>query len=268
MSAIIYEVKDRIAKIVLNRPEARNALNKDMVKLLGEALDNAANDENVHVVVISAAGDKAFSAGFDLKESISAPILGIENRRENTRWELDTWLKIWDMKKPVIAAVRGFCIGGGNHLALMCDMIIAAEDAQFGEPEIEFSYIPDILIQPFKMPPNKVRELMMLGEMMSASEMYRVGTVNKLVPAEKLDEEAMKLAAKIAAMPKAAIAMLKTQINKAYEFMGFKHSADFAAELFNLCRLNQMDTDTEFNNIVKKDSLKAAMDWKKKQKAK
>ncbi|MDR1730731.1 MAG: enoyl-CoA hydratase/isomerase family protein [Synergistaceae bacterium] len=263
MSALIYEVKDHIAKITLNRPETRNALSRELVELLSEALDKAADDKEVYVLIIAAAGDKAFSSGFDLKESISSPILGIENRRENTRWELDTWLKIWDMKKPVIAAVRGFCIGGGAHLALMCDMIVAAEDAQFGEPEIGFSYIPDILIQPYKLPPNKARELMMLGEMMSASELYRIGTVNRIVPADKVDEEVMKIAQKLASQPRVALGMLKTQINKAYEIMGFKHAADFAAELFNLCRLNQMDTDTEFNEIVKKEGFKAAMEWKK-----
>ena len=265
MSVLLYSVEDHIARIVLNRPEARNAITQEMVEHLGASLDKAASDDNVHVVVISAAGDKAFSAGFDLKESIVSPVLGIENRRANTRFELDTWMKIWNMSKPAIAAVQGYCIGGGVHLAFMCDMIVAADDAQFGEPEIKYSYIPDILIEPFKMPFNKARELMMLGEMMSAEELYRCGTVNKLVPAAKLEEETMKIAAKVAAMPRAAVGMLKYQMNKAYEFMGFKHSADFAAEMFNLCRLNQMDADSEFNEIVKTQGLKAAMDWKKNQ---
>jgi enoyl-CoA hydratase len=265
VSSLIYEVKDRIGRIILNRPEARNAITQEMVERLGESLDKAAADENVRVVVISAAGEKAFSAGFDLKESIASPVLGIENRRANTRFEQDTWLKIWNMPKPVIAAVQGYCIGGGVHLALMCDFLIAADNASFGEPEIAFSYIPDILIEPFKMPFNKARELMMLGEMMSAEELYRCGTVNKIVPLSQLEEEAMKMAAKIASLPGAAIGMLKYQMNKAYEFMGFKLANDFAAELFNLCRLNQMDTDTEFNDIVKTQGLKAAMDWKQRQ---
>ncbi|MDR2137488.1 MAG: enoyl-CoA hydratase/isomerase family protein [Synergistaceae bacterium] len=265
MNSLIYEVKDRVAKIVLNRPEARNAITQEMVERLGESLDKAAADKDAGVVVISAAGEKAFSAGFDLKESIASPVLGIENRRANTRFEQDTWLKIWNMPKPVIASVQGYCIGGGVHLAFMCDMLIAADNAQFGEPEIAFSYIPDILIEPFKMPFNKARELMMLGEMMSAEDLYRCGTVNKVVPLARLEEETMKIAAKLASLPGAALGMLKYQMNKAYEFMGFKHSNDFAAELFNLCRLNQMDTDTEFNNIVKTQGLKAAMDWKERQ---
>jgi len=262
MSSLLYEVNNHIARIILNRPESRNAITQEMVGLLGEYLDKAASDKDVRVVVISAAGEKAFSAGFDLKESIATPVLGIENRRENTRFEQDTWLKIWNMPKPAIASVQGYCIGGGVHLALMCDLLIAADNAMFGEPEVAYSYIPDILIEPYKMPFNKAREMMMLGEMMSAEELYRFGTVNKIVPLAKLEEETTKMAEKIVSLPQAAIHMLKYQLNKAYEFMGFKHSNDFAAELFNLCRLNQMDTDVEFNEIVKTQGFKAAMDWK------
>jgi len=266
LSSLIYEVKNHIARIILNRPEARNAITQEMVELLGVSLDKAAADKDVRVVVISAAGDKAFSAGFDLKESITSPVLGIENRRENTRFEQDTWFKIWNMPKPAIASVQGYCIGGGVHLALMCDLLIAADNAMFGEPEIAYSYIPDILIEPFKMPFNKARELMLLGEMMSAEELHRFGTVNKVVPLAKLEEETMKMAEKIVSLPRYAVSMLKYQLNKAYEFMGIKHSNDLAAELFSLCRLNQMDTDTEFNEIVKTKGLKAAMDWKEGQK--
>lgn len=266
MESVKYEVQNHIARITLNRPESRNALTREMVSLLGRSLDQAATDKDVYVVVIAAAGEKAFSAGFDLKESIVTPITGIEKRRENTRWELDTWLKIWNMDKPVIASVQGYCIGGGVHLALMCDMIVASDDAIFGEPEIGFSYVPDILIHPYKLPPNKARELMMLGEFISANDLAQYGAINKVVPLANLEEETMKYAEKLATQPRAAIGMLKTQINKAYEFMGFRHATDFAAEIFNLCRLNQMDADAEFNEIVKKDGLKAAMEWKKSQK--
>jgi len=262
MSSLIYEVKDHIARIILNRPEARNAITQEMAERLGESLDKAAADRDVRVVVISAAGEKAFSSGFDLKESITSPVLGIENRRENTRFEQNTWFKIWNMPKPAIASVQGYCIGGGVHLAFMCDLLIAADNAMFGEPEIAYSYIPDVLITPFKMPFNKAREMMMLGEMMNAEELYRCGTINKIVPLAKLEEETMIMAQKIASMPTVAMSMLKYQLNKTYEFMGIKNSNDLAAELFNLCRLNQMDTDVEFNEIVKTRGLKAAMDWK------
>ena len=268
MSSIIYKVENHIARIILNRPEARNALTRELILNLGKCLDNAASDDDVRVVLLSSAGEKAFSAGFDLKESIVDPAVGVKARREDTMFELTTWQKIWDLEKPVIAAVQGYCIGGGVHLALMCDMIIASEDSKFGELEIAFSYVPDILIEPYKMPSNIARQLMMTGEFMDAEVLWRCGTINKLVPFEKLEEESMELARKLAAVPPLAMGLLKRQLNKAYEFMGMKHSMDYAAELFNLCRIDQMTSESEFNEIVKTQGLKAALEWQKRKKEK
>jgi enoyl-CoA hydratase len=268
MSILIYEKKDDIGRIIINRPEVRNAINSALVTKLNATLEEVANDDSVRVVIISAAGDKAFSAGFDLKESISSPIIKVPERREDTRFELDTWLKIWDMPKPVIAQVQGYCIGGGLHLALMCDLLIASDDAKFGEPEIQYSYIPDILIEPWKLPFNKARELLYLGGFISAKELYNLGVVNRIVPFEKLEEETLKIAKHLANMPQDTMKMLKYQVNKTYEIMGFKNSMDFAAEMFNLCRINQAQSESEFNEIVRTKGLKAALEWKEKQKQK
>ena len=266
-NTVLYRVDEHIAFVTLNRPEARNAITRELVKELGAAFDKAAVDDDVHVVLLSATGEKAFCAGFDLKESIVSPIMDIESRRKHTLSELSTWQKIWNMDKPVIAAVQGYCIGGGVHLALMCDIIIASEDSKFGELEIAFSYVPDILIEPYKMPSNIARQLMMTGEFMDAEVLHRCGTINKLVPLEKLEEESLELARKLAEVPRVAMGLLKRQINKAYEFMGMKQSMDYAAELFNLCRIDQMSSASEFNEIVKTQGLKAALEWQKKKKA-
>jgi len=268
MSVILFEKTGHIGKIILNRPEARNAFNRELIGKLEEALDQANADEDVHVIVISAAGDRAFSAGFDLKESISDPIIEVGKRRSNTEKELSSWQKVWNAKKPVIAEVQGYCIGGGLHLAFMCDMIIASEDAKFGEPELGFSYVPDILIEPWKLPMNKARELLYLGEFMTAQELHSYGVVNKVVPLASLEEETMKVAEKIASMPKDAVTILKYQLNKTYEIQGLKNAMDFAAELFNLCRINQAHTEGEFNEIVREQGLKAAISWKEDQKNK
>lgn len=266
MSIILYQKERHIARIILNRPEARNAINQALVEKLGDALDEAARDHDVHVAVISATGDKAFSAGFDLKESVGNPIVDVPARRENTQFELGTWLKIWEMNKPVIASVQGYCIGGGLHLALMCDLLFAAEDAKFGEPEVAYSYIPDILIEPWKLPFNKARELLYLGEFMSAAELHRLGVVNRLFASADLEEETMKIAQKLADMPRETMAMLKAQVNKTYEIKGFRNAMDAAAEMFNLCRINQAQSETEFNNIVNERGLKEALEWKEAQK--
>jgi len=268
LSIVLYEKQNHIARIILNRPEARNAINHALVIRLGELLDEAARDTDVHVVVISATGEKAFCAGFDLKESISNPIVDVSARRADSTFELDTWLKIWKMPKPVIASVQGYCIGGGLHLAFVCDLLLAADNAQFGEPEVAFSYIPDILIEPWKMPFNKARELLYLGEFMSAEELHRIGVVNRLFPLANLEEETMKIAKRLADMPRETMAMLKVQMNKTYEIKGFYNAMEYAAEMFNLCRINQVQQESEFNQIVKERGLKEALEWKEAQKSK
>lgn len=259
---LLYEKSGKVGTIVINRPEARNAFNQELVEKLGDFIRKADADPDTNVTVIRAAGDKAFSAGFDIKESIGEPIVDVVPRRENTRMELETWRAVWKCRKPVIASVQGFCIGGGLHLAFMCDLIVASEDTRFGEPEVAFSYVPDILIEPWKLPMNKARQLLYLGEYLSAEELRECGVVNKVVPPEQLREETMKLAERIASMPSDTMAMLKYQVNKTYEIQGMADAMDFAAEIFNLCRINQAQTQGEFNELVNSQGLKAALAWK------
>lgn len=261
-AVLLYEKKGKVGNIIINRPKARNAFNQELVENLGGFIRRADEDRDTNAIVISAVGDKAFSAGFDIKESIGDPIVDVVPRRENTRLELETWREVWRCKKPVIASVQGFCIGGGLHLALMCDLIVASEDAVFGEPEVAFSYVPDILIEPWKLPMNKARQLLYLGEYLTAEELRECGVVNKVVPFEKLKEETDKIAERLASMPPDTMAMLKYQVNKTYEIQGITNAMDFAAEIFSLCRINQAQTQKEFNDIVNSQGLKAALDWK------
>ncbi len=265
---LIYERIGKVGKVILNRPKVRNALNRELVEGIGPAIRRADADPETNVIVLCAAGDKAFTAGFDLKESISSPIVNVPDRRENTLMELNNWRTLWDAKKPVIASVQGYCIGGGVWLALLCDMIIASEDAKFGEPELKYSYVNDVLIEPWKMPMNKAKELAFLGDFMTAAELKDMGVVNRIVPLEQLEEETMKLANRLAEQPAESIRMLKYEINKTYEIMGMRNAMDFAAEIFNLCRINQVQEQAEFNRIVNEQGLKAAMAWKEAAKAK
>ena len=259
---LLYEKTGKIGRVIINRPKARNAFNQELVENLGEFIKLADQDPDTNVIVISAVGDKAFSAGFDIKESIGEPIVDVIPRRENTAMELNTWREVWKCKKPVIASVQGFCIGGGLHLAFMCDLIIAAEDARFGEPEVAFAYVPDILLVPWKLRMHKARQLLYLGEYLTAEELRECGVVNKVVPFEKLEEETMKIAGRLAEMPSDTMMMLKYQVNKTYEIQGIVNAMDFAAEIFSLCRINQAQTQKEFNEIVNSQGLKAALDWK------
>ena len=125
MSVILYEKKNGIGIITLNRPEKRNALNSAMINGLGQYLHEAADDSDVKVIVIRAEGEKAFTAGFDLKESMEHNITDIVERRADTKSEVDFFLYMWYLPKPIISAVQGYCIGGGITIAMMNDLVIA-----------------------------------------------------------------------------------------------------------------------------------------------
>lgn len=260
---LLYERVGKVGKIILNRPKSRNAINHEMSVNLGNMVRMADADPETNVIVLCAAGDKAFTAGFDLKESIGSPIVDVPDRREDSLMELNNWRSLWEAKKPVLCSVQGYCIGGGVWMALLCDLIIAADNAQFGEPELKYSYINDVLVEPWKMPMNKVKQFLFLGDFLSAQELKDAGVVNFVVPAESLEEETMKLANRLAAQPPQAIRMLKYEINKTYEIMGMRNAMEFGAEMFNLCRIHQVQEQAEFNRLVNEQGLKAAMDQKK-----
>ncbi|WP_066926083.1 enoyl-CoA hydratase/isomerase family protein [Murdochiella massiliensis] len=259
---LVYKREGKVGKVMLNRPKVRNALNNELVENFGDIIRKADADPKTNVILLCAAGDKAFTAGFDLKESIETPIIDVPARRENSLMELNNFRSIWEAKKPVIAAVQGYCIGGGVWMSFLCDLLIASEDAMFGEPELKYSYINNVLVEPWKMTMNRVKQLVFLGDFMSAKDLKEAGVVNFVVPADKLDEEAMKLANRLADQPAESIRMLKYEINKTYEIMGMRNAMDFAAEMFNLCRINQTQEQAEFNKIVNEQGLKAALAWK------
>ena len=260
--ALLYEQFGRVVKLTINRPAKRNALNHAVMQGLHDAFDKIAEDDSVSVVVIGGKGEKAFTAGFDLKESIGSPIVDVPERRENSLMELNNWRAIWECKKPVICAVQGYCIGGGVWMAMLSDLIIAADNAQFGEPELKYSYANDVLPEPWKMTMNRVKQFLYLGDFWSAEQMKEAGVVNFVVPAAELEEKTMELANKLADMPAQAMQILKYEINQTYELMGMHQAQKFAAEMFNLCRIHQVQEQAEFNKIVNEQGLKAAMAWK------
>ena len=162
----------------------------------------------------------------------------------------------------MICSVQGYCIGGGVWMAMLSDLIIAADNAKFGEPEVKYSYINDVLPEPWKMTMNRVKQFLFFGDYWTAQDMKDAGVVNYIVPADQLEEKTMELAERLAAQPTQTIRMLKYEINQAYEIMGMHQSQKFAAEMFNLCRINQIQEQAEFNRMVQEKGLKEAMAWK------
>ncbi len=211
---IIVETKDRIGVITLNRPKALNALNSALIGELNQTLDAFESDAAIGAVVITGS-EKAFAAGADIKEMASKSYIDVYGEDFISSWE-----RITRFRKPVIAAVAGFALGGGCELAMMCDFIIAADTAKFGQPEITLGIMPGAggtqRLTRF-VGKSKAMEMCLTGRMMDAAEAERAGLVSRVVGADDLLAEAMKAAGKIAAMSLPAVMMTKETINRAYE---------------------------------------------------
>lgn len=260
MSLVLYEVKDKVAVITLNRSEKRNALNAEMIDLLGQYLHQAKENAEVKAIVIRGAGEKAFTAGFDLKESMENNITDIVERRKDTQSELDFFKYLWYLPKPIICAVQGYCVGGGNMIALMSDLIVASDTASFGNPEMLLGYLPEIPIELWKLPPNKALEWYFESKYYTAQEMRDMGVVNEVVPFEQLEARAMEVAALAAKVPAESMCMLKQSIRKVYDIQGFSNSLDYFAEMFNLARTNMQQKEMgEFRDSISSGGLKSAL---------
>ena len=211
---ILVEIRGRVGLITLNRPQALNALNSTLVGELNQALDGLDRDPGIGCIVITGS-EKAFAAGADIKEmsGLSFP-----------QTYLDDFITVWDRvaerRKPMIAAVAGFALGGGCELAMMCDFIIAADTARFGQPEIKLGVMPGAGgTQRLTRVVGKAKamEMCLTGRMMDAAEAERAGLVSRIVPAADLLSEAMKTAETIAAMSLPVAMIVKESVNRAYE---------------------------------------------------
>jgi enoyl-CoA hydratase len=212
---ILTERRGRVALIRLNRPQALNALCDQLMDELGQALRGFDADPEVAAIVITGS-DKAFAAGADIKEmqSRSYPAVYLDDFI-GKRWEAVTYVQ-----KPVIAAVAGYALGGGNELAMQCDIIIAADNARFGQPEINLGVMPGYggtQRLPRFTSKAKAMDLCLTARMMDAQEAERAGLVSRVVPLERLMEEAMAVAEKIAGYSAPVAMMIKESINRAYE---------------------------------------------------
>lgn len=214
---IIYEKRDGVATITINRPQALNALNKETLEEINSAIRNAEKDADVKVIIITGVGERAFCAGADVAELKGQSPIEIT---EFIKLGQDTWNLIENLDKPVIAAVNGLSLGGGCELVMACDLAVSSEKARFGQPEINLGIMPgwggtQRLTR--LVGTKKAKEIVLLGEMFGADEALRMGLINKVVPAEKLMEEANAIARKLADKSPVALKFAKSAVNKALE---------------------------------------------------
>ena len=212
--AIVVEIHDRVGVIRLNRPEALNALNAVLRNELLAAAEAFDADAEIGCIMITGS-DKAFAAGADIKEMADKSYIDISSADYPAEYE-----RLTRVRKPIIAAVAGYALGGGCELAMMCDFIIAADTARFGQPEIKLGVIPGIGgTQRLTRAVGKAKamDLILTGRMMDAAEAERSGLVARVVPAANLMDEAMKAAETIAAMSLPSVLAAKEAVNRSFE---------------------------------------------------
>ena len=212
---ILVEKRDAVGLITLNRPQALNALCAALIDELEQALDELEADETIGAIVVTGS-EKAFAAGADIKEMLDKTYMQVYQEDFITKG----WERLAQTRKPVIAAVAGYALGGGCEIAMMCDMIIAAETAKFGQPEITIGTIPGSggtqRLTRF-VGKAKAMDLCLTGRMMDAEEAERAGLVARIVSADKLIDEAFAVAGKIASLSRPVVMMAKESVNRAYE---------------------------------------------------
>ena len=267
---IIYQVADGRARITLNRPDKLNALSLALQAELAEALWEADNDRAVHCVIIKGAG-RAFSAGYDLTGGGGrVPVSRIEDPDRAYRgarsidddaWQLERAqryrMAIFDMHKPVIAQVHGYCLAGGTDIALLCDMVIAADDATFGFPPArDLGALPNNMWL-YNVGPQWAKRLTLTGDTVTGAEAQEIGLILKAVPADLLEQEVEGLAARMAQIDPDLLSANKRIINTGLELMGARTLQRMAAE--NDVRGHNTRAANEYRQSVKENGLKATL---------
>ena len=226
---VLYEVKDHIARVTINRPEARNALSPEVNAGLLESLRKAKADPGVRVVVLAGAGDRAFSAGADLGGGGMFQQDQSFLEKHDARGAFADLFRVMNgLGKPIIAAVQGYCLAGGFGLALACDLLIAADDAVFGTPEIKRGLFPMIIMATItrNVGRKKTLEMILTGERIDAAEALRIGITNQVVPKARFGEAVDAMARKLAALSPAILKLGKDAFYTMDE-MGFDEALEY-----------------------------------------
>ena len=266
---LAYEVRDRKAYVTLNRPEKLNALSPELQEELQAAMWEADDDTAVHCVILSGAG-RAFSAGYDLTR---IPRMESENSdkvyRTGREFDDDTWrmekaqrqrMSIFDMHKPVIGKVHGYCLAGGTDLVLLCDIIIAAEDAVIGFPPVRAMGAPPAHMWLYHTNPQFAKRMLLTGDSISGAEASQHGLVYKAVPRDLLDDEVEELADKMAMIDHELLSANKRIVNLGLEIMGARTLQRLASE--NDARAHLAPAVKEFGDLSREQGLKAALEWR------
>jgi enoyl-CoA hydratase len=264
-SDVLSEIRDGVAWITLNRPAKRNALSEPLMELLSDLLWEADEDNRVRCVVLRAAGPD-FSSGYDLQR-YDQPVPGqVDHRRGRAKFDDDAWhqeraqrlrMALFDMHKPVIAEVQGRCLAGGTDLALLCDMVICADDALFGFPPARSQGSLPSHMWLYLVGPQWAKRLLLTGDSIRGEDAAKIGLVLKSVPAADLGDEVAALAARLALIDSDLLSANKRIVNLGLELMGTRTLQRLAAEMD--ARGHLAVSRFEFNETVRTEGLKEAV---------
>jgi len=270
---ILYEKEGGKARITLNRPEKLNALSVRLQHELNTALWEADNDADVHVIILRGAG-RAFCAGYDMTPMQPRPREDGDERYTNvyrgaTSLEDDSWqlerqqrerMAIWDLHKPVIAQVHGYCLAGGTDLAFLCDIVVAADDAVIGFPPVRAMGSPVAHMWTYLVGPQRAKYFLLTGDSVSGAEAASMGLVFRSVPADALEAEVNAIASKMEKIDVELLSPNKRIVNMALELMGARILQRMAAEMD--ARAHLAPAVREFGRRAMADGLKSALEWR------
>ena len=261
-TTIRVSAADGIGHIMLDRPRALNAFNAALMAEVTTALRAFEADRAIRAVVLSGEG-RAFSAGFDLKEA------AVNNYTTAVEWrgaieaDFDFIMQFWDCRKPTIAAVHGFCVGGGLELAMACDLVIAGEDAVFGQPEVRFGSGIVAMLVPWMVGPKLAKDILLSGnDRIPASRAAEIGLITEKVADGSHLERAMEKAREIAQAAPLSVELTKRAINRGFDIRGMRSALLAAAETEILIEASAGEERREFNRIRGEEGLKEAIAWR------
>ena len=251
-----------VRRLTMNRPKALNALNRELMDALIDALHTAGEDPSVRVVILRGGG-RAFCAGYDLTEDAAGGILDPQHWHEELAHSTHQMLEILDNPKPVIASVRSYCLAGGTDLMLACDLAVASDDGFFGYVDVRFGSGVVSMFLPWVVGVRKAKELLFTGEdRIPADEALRIGLVNRVVPADELDTATLALADEIAKNEPFVVQTTKRAVNRAWDVAGFRAAMASNTELDVLIETANLPARDAFRKITQEEGLKAAIAWR------
>lgn len=262
-TCIKYEVDNGVATVALNRPEKRNALSQTLLKEFDRALDEAEHNKEVFAIVIRGEGP-SFCAGYDLTPQPGGyEAQGTQDILPGRTAELPNlkrWLRMQDLPKPIIARVHGYAVAGGCELAMMCDLVVAAEDCKIGYPIMRGTGTPPTMIFPWLAGMRKSKELIFTGSVVDGPQAVEFGLANSSVPAAKLDAEIQRLTDKMRSVPPDLMTLSKAAINRQFDAMGLRSGLQTGFEMHIIG--HHVASVQEFLKLRDTQGLKAALSWR------